>query len=188
MRKRTMRGMFGWLVTAMVMLAFILTPTVVGAANTAVVEITATGSYVSITNSNATWAMGTISNQTDYWWNGGSVDPGWPLADSNCTSTINNTGSVDVDITIQGTNFTGGTQWTLAAAGGADEVALKVGTSGVTDELNMTTINGTAGQSLTTGLTWNGTTTIMWEMMIESPTSFTDGEAKSANVTLTAAI
>ena len=186
MRKRTMRGMFGWLITAVIVMAFVLTPSVAFAADTAVVEISASGSYVSITNTEATWPIGTLNATQDYWWNGNNTDPEWPLDDVNCTSTITNTGTVDCNLTIQGVNFTGDTQWTLAAAGGADEIALKVGISGVTDEPNMTVINGTAGQYFMNTLTWNATNTTQWEMMIESPTSFSDGVAKASNVTLTA--
>ena len=155
------------------------------AAISAEVNITATPSYVSITNSPDSWAIGTITTTTDYWWN--DTEPGFPLDDTNCTATITNTGSVDVNVTIQGFNWTGGDGWVLGDAGGDAIVAVKAGISGTTDEPNMTVLNGTAGQPLKTGLTWDGTNTTKWEMMIESPTNFTDGIQKNSTVTLTAA-
>lgn len=187
-----MKRNFKWLLGIALALTLALSP-VTGllgfsgltfAATSAEVNITATPSYVSITNAPGDWAIGTIAVSTDYWWNG--TEPGFPLTVDNCTANITNTGSVDVDVTIQGFNFTGGTPWELGDTAASMVIVVKAGAPGVTDELNMTVLNGTAGQPLKTGITWNGTNFTHWELMIESPTAFTDGVAKTANMTLTA--
>lgn len=188
-----MKEGFRWLLGIALVLTLALSP-VAGllglsgltfAATSAEVNITATPSYVSITNAPGDWALGTINTTEDYWWNG--TEPGFPLTDDNCTANITNDGSVDVNVTVQGFTFAGGVTWTLADTAAEDVVVVKVGISGVTDEPNMTVLNGTAGQPLVEGLTWNGTNFTYWEIMIESPTGFTDGVEKSMNLTLSAA-
>lgn len=61
-------------------------------------------------------SMGIVLPNSTYWTNtANSTAPSWPLTDSDAYFTVTNNGSMAIDITIKGTNFTGGssTNWTL---------------------------------------------------------------------------
>lgn len=145
------------------------------------VTITATPSYLSISNSPSSWAPGTVATSSSYWSKGST--PTFPLDDAECQFTVSNNGSIQVDITATSFNFTGGVGWTIAGSVGADTVVLKVGKSGDANEDAMVTLT-TSAQAFIADLAASGT--LKWEMKLDTGT-FTDGVEKSGKVTLTAA-
>lgn len=131
-----------------------------------------------ISNSPSSKSFGTVANSTTYWSN--DSEPSWPLTDGDAYFTVTNNGD-QCSITIVATNFTGGVGWTLGAP--AENVArltaFKEG-DGSGDGVILTT----SPQAFISGLTTN----IDWEIKFETPTSVTDGEPKTAAITLAATL
>jgi len=143
------------------------------------VSITVTAELVAITNSKATWGIGTVAvDAVVYFSTDGTQDDDW--------SRITNTGSVAVDVEIQGTNLTGTPNWTLAATTGADQYTLfanKQATPTVYD----VEVKTSSYVDIVTGLAAAGTND--WSMKFTAPSSFggtEDGNEKSGTVTLVA--
>jgi hypothetical protein len=167
------------LVLAVALLVMLVAP--VAAANPTV-SITVTAQVVSITNSQANWTIGIVDvNAVVYFSATGAQD--------NSYSRITNTGSVTVDVEIQGTNFEGGTyDWTLASSAGSEQYSLyanKQATPTVYDVEVKTSnyVDITAAG----GLAKDGTND--WSMKFTAPSAFNandDGNPKSATVTLVA--
>lgn len=154
------------------------------AATTADVTITATPTYVAITNGTSSWAIGTIAGSTTVYWTADDLVPAEPLVDGDMKSTITNTGSVSVDLTVHSHNFTGGVGWTLATGAGEDTVVLAVGRTGDANVAAMRKLVDTTPQDLyTSGLASSGT--LKWCMYLTTGT-FTDGTEKTTTVTITA--
>lgn len=146
------------------------------------VSITVTAEVVSITNTQSTWGIGTVVvDAVVYFSATGAQDDDY--------STITNTGSVTVDVEIQGTNFEGGSyDWTLATAAGSETYSLyanKQATPTVYDvEVKTSSYNDITAAA---GLAADGTNT--WSMKFTAPTAFNandDGNEKTATVTLVA--
>lgn len=158
---------------AMALVLAMAVPLAVGATDPTV-SITVTAEVVAITNTQDTWAIGTIAtSQTAVW------------GDLATYSTVENTGNVAVDVEIRGTDLTGGTTWSLAADGnpGADIYGLK---ATITTEYNIL-VKPSAYVDLKAGLAAAATET--WSMTFWSPTSLTaptDTVQKSGTVTLVA--
>jgi len=98
--------------------------------------------------------------------------------------TVTNNSASAVNITIIGTDMTGGvTSWTLSdiAAQGADTYGLKAGLEAGSYNI---IVKKTSPNFLVTGLA--ALTSQGWELQLLAPTSFSDSVAKSATVTLTA--
>lgn len=153
------------------------------AATTAEVNVTATPSYLAITNSATDEALGTLEINTTTWAIGS--EPVDPLDDAECFSTITNTGSVAVDITIKADNFTNpdlSLGWTLAGTKGEDIVVMKAGFEGENiAEMQVVTVSYAAFiANLADGVD------IDWEFSLETGT-FTDGLVKSTKIYLSAA-
>ena len=155
------------------------------AATTQEVTITATPTYIALTNSEATWAIGAVAENYDsYYWTADGLVPAEPLVDGDMKSTITNTGSVAEDIDIKCANFTGGIGWALSAdqTPGASEVSLRAGITGMANRAAMVQVEN-GDKELVDSLASSGTK--MWCMELETGT-FTDGVAKSGTTTLTA--
>lgn len=177
------RRIFIGLLLAVILVMLPLVPVL--AATTQDVTVTATPSYVALTNSEASWAIGTVSASTSYWWTSDTEAPAEPFIDGDMKSTITNTGSVAEDIDIKATNFTGGVGWTLTSdAAGENTVRMKAGKTGDANEAAMVTLT-TGDQELVDSLAASGTK--LWCMKLETGT-FTDGVEKSSTVTLTASV
>jgi hypothetical protein len=147
-----------------------IAPLAAMAATTADVVITATPTYIAMTNTPATWAVGIIAASS-------------ATATANGTYfTANNTGSVASNITllVTTTNWTGGVGWIHSNTNttAADTVGLGYGT-GATD----TNILKTTASNLSTNLP--AATTVGWGMKLYAPTSFGDGVQKTVTVRLT---
>lgn len=161
-------------------------PLTVSAATTQDVTITATPTYIALTNSEATWAIGVVVESHEYYWwtTDGNAPAPEPFEADDMKSTITNTGSVTEDIDLHGHDFSGGVGWTLSAdeTPAADEVSVRYGITGCANRAGMTQI-GAADTELKDSLAASGT--IKWCMSLETGT-FGDGVAKSGTITLTA--
>lgn len=155
-----------------------LTPaTGVLAATTQDVEVTATPTFICISNSPTSWAAGLIAADTD-------TDTG------NDYFTITNTSTVNIDISFYvADNWT---SWTYGAPA-ADTGQLKVssgegGTGGSTGSGNFdkTLVYG-AGNAVLVCDNLTALSDAQWEMELDAPSSFTHGTAQSCNITMSAA-
>ena len=97
--------------------------------------------------------------------------------------TVTNNGANPVNITISGSNMTGGIPWTLSptAEPGADTYGLKANLDGGSFDI----IVNEDGDVLVNNLAEEGGTQL-WGLQFLSPTFFSDGVLKSGTVTLTA--
>ena len=148
------------------------------------VSITVTAQVVSITNSQANWAIGVVAVDAVVYFSATG-------AQDNDYSLITNTGSVTEDVEIQGTNIEGGSyDWTLATAAGNQTYSLyanKLATPTVydvevksSDYVDITAAGGLAADAENA-----------WSMKFTAPSAFDaadDGAEKSATVTLVATI
>ena len=165
-------------------LACVLIPTTGAfAATTADVTITATPSFISITNDQATWVMGTIAESSTFWWTSAGTAPAEPLVDGDMKATITNGSSVDITLSVHAHNFTGGVGWALAGAVGANQVKLIIGNTTTANIAAMKVMADTTTQEMTHILA--PAATLKWAMGLYTGT-FTDGVAKSGTVTVSA--
>lgn len=174
-----MRKILVSLVLAMALVFVLAFPA--GAANPTV-SITVTAEVVSITNTQSTWAIGTVAtSDLVYFSADGNQDDDY--------SQIENTGSVAVDIEIQGTDIEGGSyDWVLASDGVAasETYGLNASANNATGTYTVV-VKSSSYNDLTTNLAaddiWQ------WSMKFRAPTAFNandDGEQKTATVTLVA--
>lgn len=156
----------------------------VSAATTQDVTVTATPTYLAITNSEASWAVGVVATSGTYWWTGDTTAPEEPFIDGDMKSTITNTGSIASDVDVKVAAFTGGVGWTISTddTPAAGEISLRAGITGTANEAGMIQII-TTDTELVDNLAAAGTK--KWCMEMETPASFTDGVEKSGTVTLT---
>lgn len=154
------------------------------AATTQEVTVTATPEYIALTNSEASWAAGSVAESSTYWWTADTTAPDEPFVDGDMKSTITNTGSVAEDIDVKVAAFTGGVGWSISTddSPGEDEVSLRAGITGTANEAAMVQVI-TSDTELVSNLAASGTK--KWCMEMETGT-FTDGVEKSGTVTLTA--
>jgi|GEM_PF-5466315 len=144
------------------------------------VSITVTAEVVAITNTQATWGIGTVAvDAVVYFSATGAQDDDY--------SQIENTGSVAVDVEIQGTNIEGGDyDWTLAAAAGSETYSLYANKQ-ATPTVYDVEVKSSTYVDIATNLAASGTND--WSMKFTAPTGFNaadDGNEKSATVTLVA--
>ena len=146
------------------------------------VAITVSAAVISITNTQATWAIGVVEvDEFKYF----AVDP--DVQDDDY-SQIANTGNAAVDVEIQGTDLIGTTyDWTLAAAATNQTYSLYAISGNGTGAYNVEVTNAPAYNDLATSLAasdiWN------WSMNLTIPDEFhvsDTGDAKSGTVTLVA--
>ena len=146
------------------------------------VSITVTAEVVAITNSQANWAIGTVAPDAVVYFSAtGAQDDDYAL--------ITNTGSVTVDVEIQGVNIEGGTyDWVLAATAGSEQYCLyanKLATPTVYD----VEVKSSAYVDITAVAGLIADATNAWSMKFTAPTAFNaadDAAEKSATVTLVA--
>jgi len=150
------------------------------AQSTTDVTVTATPTYLSISNTPTTEALGMLAASSTTWAIG--TAPADPLVDAGCTFTVTNDGNVAENIAITATDFTGGVGWTLASAVGSNTVVMKAGKSGDAHSA-MVVVATTGGANFISALAASATK--KWEFNLSTGT-FTDGVAKSSTITLTA--
>ena len=133
-----------------------------------------------ITNSQNTWAMG-IAQPSDikYFSADNNQDDDYSL--------ITNTGSVAVDIQIQGQNIEGGSyDWVLASSAGSEQYSLYANSEATPTVYNIE-VKSSSYSNLCTDLAISDT--YSWSMKFTAPTAFNandDGQQKGCNVTLVA--
>ena len=169
-----MKGLFKRKLALFLMVVALVTaiviPMSVSAASTATVVITASGTYVAITNSQASWAIGQVATSATNTW-----------GSATNYSTISNTGNVSVSIFLTGNNLIGGTDtWTLNTSPGTETYQLedKMATASTFNQ-NSTT----GGVTAKTGVA--AAATAVWSMIFIGPTSFTGYGGNTLTATLT---
>jgi hypothetical protein len=139
------------------------------------------GGTPDMTNSPASKAFGVVAaNSTNYAKGSAPVDPN-NVADSDCTFTITNTSSAAENISVTGSNFTGGVGWTLAGSVGENNVKIVAYYSGEAVASGKTLT--TSPQAFISSLAASATK--LWDFAFYTGT-FTDGDAKTGTITLTA--
>jgi len=174
------------IVSLVVALMLVLIPAqAVFAAITQDVTITATPTFIALTNSEAAWTVGTVVGSSTYWWTADTLVPADPFVDGDMKSTITNTGSVAEDIDIKVAAFSGGAGWTISLDDTPveGEISLSAGATGTLDEASMVQVITTDTELINA---WASLGTKMWCMEMETPASFVDGDEKTGVVTLTA--
>ena len=150
----------------------IVSPVIAMAATTADVTITASPTYIAITNT---------PNNYDF----GVVLAGTNKSSTSTTFTANNTGNIASNVSIAAIltagNWSGGQGWIHSNTGtpGADQAGLIAGLSGWVGNV---TVSSTAKWFMN-GLA--SATTQQWGVEIQTPTSFGDGTQKQMIVRLT---
>lgn len=141
------------------------------------VSITITAHLVAITNTQNSFAVGVVEASD------GATK--WGASDTH--SQVENTGSVAVDVELQGTDLEGGVyDWTLGAAAGDKIYQLYANTEGAPTVYSIE-IKSSVYTDLTTSLAADGT--YDWSMEFTPPTIFDaadDGTQKSSTLTLVA--
>ena len=149
------------------------------------VSITVKAGVVSITNSVETWEIGIVET--------GGAAKKW--GDSDTNSTLTNTGTVNVDVKIIGTDLVHAgnatLNWVLASDGLAGDQIYGLNAT-ITDGDGYTIIvkkTGDTPVNLVAGLPHTALNTETWSMRFAIPTAFDasdDGLEKSGSVTLVA--
>jgi len=173
-KQETMKRILGSLVTALALVWYMSTP--VFAATTADVTVTATPSFIGISDNAASYDFGVVSVSTNY-----------TISESYVG--INNTSTVQTDHTISVTtaNWTGGIDWAHSntATAGADTVGLVSNNStwGAGDVIVESDIGGTPNfiyENCPADVDYS------YGLMLVAPTTFSDGVQKSVIVRVTA--
>ena len=168
---------------AQITCTFDLTGAAVGAWDVVVTVTGAETPTATLTNGFAVTAAPSISNSPSSYGFG-------TVAESSITGTgltwftVTNNSAFAVNITIGGTDMTGGNTWTLSNDGtaGSDIYGLKAGRA--TESYNII-VKKSSPNYLVEKLAGSGGTQD-WGLQLLAPTSFSDGGAKSGTVTLTA--
>jgi hypothetical protein len=135
----------------------------------------------SLTNDPNTKAFGIVAASSTYYADGSA--PSNPVGDGDCTFTITNDGASTEDIDMKISDFTGGVGWNIVAgAPGSNEVRITAYYSGQNPASGLVLANTDA--EFYDALA--ASATIKWDFKFETGSSFTDGVAKSATLTLTA--
>ena len=115
----------------------------------------------------------------------GSVAEGATPASGLTCFTVTNNSSFAVNITINGSDMTGGDTWTLSdnASQGANIYGLRAGLAG---DYTIIVKKNSPYNTLVSNLAASGGTQ-QWGLKLYAPTMFSDGVGKTGTVTLTAA-
>lgn len=140
-------------------------------------------STADISNTPNTKSFGLVRVNSSYW-SSGIANPTWPLTDGECYFTLTNRSSIAVNVAVRATNFTGGVGWILVSGTpGVNQVRMRAGKSGDVNESNMVILT-TTDQSFISSLA--ATQSKLWELKLETGTSFGDMVLKTSTITLTA--
>ena len=144
------------------------------------VTITVAATVISITNTQSTWAIGSVEPDDVIYFSATGLQ-------NDTYSQVENTGNVSVDVEIQGTDFEGGTyDWVLQSAPG-DQIYSLYANSEATPTVYDVEVKSSVYGDLTTDLATSGT--YDWSMKFTAPTVFDPADAgasKDATVTLVA--
>jgi hypothetical protein len=147
--------------------------------------ISTTGSSVNGTSNTFTVnsAAGDITN-TPGTYDFGMVNEGATVSTTLSYFTVTNNSSFAINITIGGSDLTGGTSWTLSdtATAGTDQFGVYAGLSGTS--FNIIVKKNPAYNTLKSNLAASGAQA--WGLQLVAPTTMSDNTAKSGSITLTA--
>ena len=167
------------LVASLLLIVALVLPMAVHAVNP-VVTITVTAQVVAITNSQNTWAMGTIAENSIIYFSANNLE------DDNY-SMVTNTSNVAVDIEIQGVTIEGGAyDWTLAAVSDNQTYQLYANSGNATATYDIE-VKSAAYNDLIANLAVDSV--YFWSCNFTAPTAFhpdDDGIQKSGTITLVA--
>lgn len=143
--------------------------------------------YIAIENSESSWMISTVSENSTYWWTSDNRTPSEPFEENQMKSIVTCVGSVAVDVFLRSHNFTGGVGWTLSdnmtELNTVDNViVLSVGASGYSEE-TMLVLTNDDSQSFISNLSPDEF--VKWCMRLKTGL-FSDAEDKTGVVTLTA--
>ena len=182
------------LISFMLAVALVIVPVVGALADTNTVEVTATPSYLGISNSPATWTLNgisgnsTIEPDTTYYSNpqGDTTAPSATVLDGECRFTITNTSSVPTYVVIDIENFTGGSDPMTNSDDGTNGATSFGAYSWYSGMLysNKVVAKTTGSGNLTSSLAAG--TDLKWGMEVETQTdAWTGGTSSTATITIT---
>ena len=161
------------------------------------VTVTATPSYIAISNDPATWSVGDVAAgttarltiNTAYYSNplGATTVPSDPVVDGECRFTLTNTSSVAIDLTVNIVHFTGGDAMQNGDTGSAGVGSFGSYTycTGMTYSTGKVICKNSGSTVLKDALA--ATTNIKWGIMLTTQTdAWTSGSAMSSTATITA--
>lgn len=134
--------------------------------------------------------LGASIDRTPDSWNVGVVAEGATPSTGINNFTVTNSSGFAVNITIHGTDLTGGTTWTLSDDGGADVniVGLMTGLDDGDDNYDIVIRKNAPYNVLVSGLAGGGGTQD-WGMQMFVPTDYADeSDGKSGTVTITGVV
>ena len=167
------------LIVLFVALLLAVLPTISVSAANPTVTMTVTAGTVSITCTQDTWALGYATvDEVIYWSANNEQDDDY--------AAVENTGTLPVDIEIQGVNFEGGDyDWTLASSTGDQQYSLYANSDNGTATYDIE-VKSSSYTDLTTDL---GAGLYYFSMKFTAPSAFNESddlEQKTATVTLVA--
>jgi hypothetical protein len=183
------------LISLVLALALLMVPSAGALAATQEVTVTATPSYLGISNAPTTWTLNeysgnnTIQADTIYYSNplGDTTPPSATVVDGECRFTITNTSSVPTYVVINISNFTGGSDpMTNSEAGtnGAGTFGAYSWYSGMTYPDDKVIAKTTGSDNLTSSLAAN--TDLKWGMEVKTQSdAWTGGTSSTATITIT---
>jgi len=156
------------------------------------ITVTATGENLAFTFTGGNWTLNTgnpINANTNFYSNplGETTAPSNPVEVTECLHTVTNTGNVAIDVTVKWASMTGtGDPWTNSDAGtnGSMTFGAKAQINGVNWSAAVVAKNAATYNTLISDLAAAGHNHAVFGFL--SPTAFTDSNAKSASITLTA--
>lgn len=173
---KKIRMLFIALILAIVLVLSLAVPAM---ATNPTVTITVTAGVISITNTQANWALGyATAGEVIYFSANGAEDDDY--------STANVTGNIAVDIEIQGTDFDGSYPWILGATSASEQYSLYANSGNGTSTYDIE-VQSSGYTDLKTNLAPNAP--YKWSMKFTAPSAFDAAEdmaQKSATVTLVA--
>jgi hypothetical protein len=140
------------------------------------------GATADFTNTGGNISLGTLNPSSTYYAKGSA--PSNPVATTDCTWYITNTGSAAEDYKMSMTNFTGGVGWTLASSVGSNQVVVTAYYSGENPASGL--VLTTFAQTFYTNLAASATK--WWDFRLDSPSVMTDGVSKVSVLTITASL
>ena len=143
------------------------------------------GGEPDITNTPGYIGFGVIGLNATHWSYNVTLgySPTFPLDPSKCYFTLTNTGTGTVNVSINGSNFSGGVGWSLNTSQGVNQAVLKAGYANLGSINQFVTLN-TSLQIFISGMVTGNVT--KWELALYTPTQNTDGVPKSSLVYLVA--
>jgi len=189
-----MKGLF---ISVVLAIALVLVPfSGVLAAEFDEVTVTATPSFISVSNTPIDWSIngilgsGKIAKSTTYYTNplGDTTSPSDPVVDGECRFTLDNTSSIATNITVNFPDFTGGDAMTNGNSGSAGVGSFGAYSyhSGMTTyDTDKVVAKSAASDALKSSLAAD--TDLLWGLEVATQTDdFSSGDEMSSTVTITA--